>query len=514
MNEKELDKMLKQEIQKDKQIPEKINQLFYNFEKGEVMKKEENKKSKNNLIKFISIAACLLVVLVVSGSTYAHVNGKENWLSPLLKNLGINSKYEEHATNINEEVKNNNVNVKMLDAAIDDSTLIVGYQINIENINMDNWIEIQGEYKINDINISPINKTIDKEEDNSFIIYQVFDMNEIDLKNSKEAKFESKMSGIIEYAEYEDINSADKEYINTYNGNWAFNKTLPINNVEENKEYEFKENNTFKTNEIEVTVDGYIKSSYTNILKISTNKSNYKGDEFEYYYKILNYNNKELARGKETREYDYRKYVDRLVISSIPKDNKITIEMYMRKNNNEFQKVGSATVDCSKAKEKVKLPDNYTKYDGEKYSFYYNKSWKKPSIITSEKAGPYSKYLGALEVEIPSTTNSKETSSISILKTNKKYNSLDKYVKNMKKEYAEEDSGISEFKSENNCKIGSLEGKKLVYEISDGETVYVTYIYVVEKDGNIYEIDFNGSEKECNNLKEEIELFIQSFEIK
>ena len=287
MNEKELDKMLKQEIQKDKQIPEKINQLFYNFEMGEVMKKEENKKSKNNLVKFISIAACLLVVLVVGESTYAHVNGKENWLSPLLKNLGINSKYEEHATNINEEVKNNNVNVKMLDAAIDDSILIVGYQINIENINMDNWIEIQGEYKINDINISPINKTIDKEEDNCFIIYQIFDMNEIDLKNLKEAKFESKMSEIIEYAEYEDINSADKEYIKTYDGNWTFNKTLPINNVEENKEYEFKENNTFKTNNIEVTVDGYIKSSYTNILKISTNKSNYKGDEFEYYYRIL-----------------------------------------------------------------------------------------------------------------------------------------------------------------------------------------------------------------------------------
>ena len=173
MNEKELDKMLKQEIQKDKQIPEKINQLFYNFEMGEVMKKEENKKSKNNLVKFISIAACLLVVLVVGESTYAHVNGKENWLSPLLKNLGINSKYEEHATNINEEVKNNNVNVKMLDAAIDDSILIVGYQINIENINMDNWIEIQGEYKINDINISPINKTIDKEEDNCFIICRI-----------------------------------------------------------------------------------------------------------------------------------------------------------------------------------------------------------------------------------------------------------------------------------------------------------------------------------------------------
>ena len=54
----------------------------------------------------------------------------------------------------------------------------------------------------------------------------------------------------------------------------------------------------------------------------------------------------------------------------------------------------------------------------------------------------------------------------------------------------------------------------MVYEASDGETVYVTYVYVVEKDGNIYEIDFDGSEKEGNNLKEEIELFLQSFEVK
>ena len=143
---KNFDEEFKKNIQEDTTIPEKINQLFSNFE-SEVKMKENNKKS--NLITFlknVSVAACAVVVLGIGGCTYAHINGVENILSPLLNNLGINSKYEENATKFNDEVTKESITVKLLDGAIDDTLLIVGSKIDVQNL-QSSWVEINGQYK-------------------------------------------------------------------------------------------------------------------------------------------------------------------------------------------------------------------------------------------------------------------------------------------------------------------------------------------------------------------------------
>ena len=151
MNDERFDKLLKKQMQEDGYIPEKINQLFLSFE-SEVNMKEKNEKLKmSNYIKRVSIAACSVLVIFFGGCTYAHVNGTETIISPLLRNLGINSKYEENATQFNDEVTNGEVKIKILDGAMDDTTFIVGYRIEIPNINPDSWIEIDGKYKINDL---------------------------------------------------------------------------------------------------------------------------------------------------------------------------------------------------------------------------------------------------------------------------------------------------------------------------------------------------------------------------
>ena len=57
-------------------------------------------------------------------------------------------------------VENNGINIKMLDGAIDKTSLIVGYEIKIPNISLDDWIDIHGTYKINKMEVTPIASTI------------------------------------------------------------------------------------------------------------------------------------------------------------------------------------------------------------------------------------------------------------------------------------------------------------------------------------------------------------------
>ena len=99
------------------------------------------------------------------------------------------------------KVTKNQVKVKMLDAAIDDVTLIVGYQIDIENNNPDAWIEINGEYKINDVNVKPNNTSIDRISDTTYVYYQIYDTNELKLDEAKSIKMNAKITEIKEYKE-------------------------------------------------------------------------------------------------------------------------------------------------------------------------------------------------------------------------------------------------------------------------------------------------------------------------
>ena len=323
MNDEKFDKLLKKRMQENVYIPEKINQLFSDFE-SEVNMKEKNIKM-SNYIKVISIAACSILVIFFGGCTYAHVNGTETIISPLLRNLGINSKYEENATKFNDEVTKDKVKIKMLDGAIDDTTFIVGYRIEIRNINPDSWIEVTGEYKINDISAKPLNISIDKESDTSFIYYQIFDVNEIKIDDTKNVKINAKIKEIREYTEVENIDSAYAEYGKTFEDTWNFEEKINVSKFENSKTYKFEEPKKYQIKKnVYVTVTDYITGSYTNILKIRTDKTNYDGDSFEKYYRILDEKNEEIAVfGEEERQYDETIYNDRIITEKINKNSKL-----------------------------------------------------------------------------------------------------------------------------------------------------------------------------------------------
>lgn len=70
-----------------------------------------------------------------------------------------------------------------------------------------------------------------------------------------------------------------------------------------------------------------------------------------------------------------------------------------------------------------------------------------------------------------------------------------------------------EVKSTSKVKTKNQEGYQVVYELTDGETIYIMQSIYLSANDKIYEISFSGSEKEYNNLESDINEFISNFEV-
>lgn len=515
MKDEEFDKLLKKQMKSDTYIPEKIDKLFSDFGKNKIDDNHKVYKFRRYL-KSVSIAACAMLVIFVGGCTYAHVNGTKTIISPILSKLGINSKYEESSTKFNDEVVSENVKIKLKDGAIDDTTLILGYEIEIANSNPDIWLEIIGEYEINGMKFEPVNSTVDKISDGEYVYYQVFDVSEIMIDNPENVYISSKISEIKEYTECENENSAYPVYGDSLKGEWNFDESISVKNLEENKKYEFNNPQKYEIAEnVNVFVAEFIKGSYTNILKIKVDKTNYTGDDFEKYYKVLDDKNNEIAMyNEEQREYDDRVYNDRLVSEKIKENSKIKMEIYFKESGKkEFNKVITIPIDLSKAIEKIESQDEWKEYDGDDYGFKYNSNWKVTTNLGKDKLGENSIYLGALGIEIPSTTNSEYTSSIYVKTVNKDI-TLDEYAEERREiNNSSESGGYNEIENAM-LNLKNNEGYQIIYETSDGSEKYIYENVFIKGEGKIYDISFFGSDKEYNNLKSDIDKFINSFEIK
>ena len=514
MDDKKFDKLLKKQMQEDKSIPENINQLFSNFE-SEVNMKENKKSNVITFFKNASVAACTTIVLTFGGCTYAHINGIETIISPLLRNLGINNKYEENATEFNDEVEKNNITVKLLDGVMDDTMLIIGSKISVPEINPDAWIEVNGEYKINDLSVKPINFTIDRLSDTEFVYYQVFDASEIKIKNKQNIIIDAKIFEIKEYYEVEDLDSAYAEYGEVYTDNWSFEERIDIKNLEDNKKYVFTDSKKYKTDDnIEMSVTEFITGSYSNILKIKTDKTEYPGDDFEKYYTVLDEQKNEIASfGEEKKEYDHRVYNDRLVLGNIEKKSKIFVEVYFRKIDEErFNKVLEIPVNLKDAIEEHEKELALEEYKTDSYIIKYNKNWNLIPKVDTNRVGPNSMYLGALELEIPSTTNSEYTSSIYVKVTDED-TTIDELSKKIIQDNEKSGSEYFEEKSSSEISFKNQKGYTIVSETTDGEENYIKQDAFAVANGKVYRIIFFGSEKEYNNLTDEINKYFENFEI-
>ncbi len=518
MNDKKIDKILSDQLKKDTQIPDKINELFkrdYSIYQNITEKVEtKNNKVRLEFLKYATIVASLVIVIFTGGSTFAHINGIETPISDLLRKLGINSKYEQNATEINETIINEKVEVKLLNVAIDETSLIVGYEFSSERFNEDSWIDVYGTYRVNNLNLNPLSQSMDKDEKGKIVMYQVFDINEIELNKVENVNFVIEISNIEEYTEVEDLNGAYKEKVKEYEGNWRFEKNIILSNMGECKEYELEENTIEILPNINVSITEWVQGSYTNMLKIKTDKTNYKGDYLDKYYKILDSKNNEIAVCKEEREYDDNRYTERAIFEKIPSDSKLKVEVYSQKAfGGIYEKVSSIEVDLDNAKEKKISKSAYKRYSDDNYEFEYNGTWINRGIVDANRVSPNSIYLGALQIEIPSTSNSEYGSTISIMKKTTTQTTT-QYVEEMIKQYTEslETGGYIEKSTENRI-ISGRNGYKVILETSDGENEYEVAKYVTVFNGNAYVIDFFGTDIEYNNLYQEIERLVNTFSI-
>ena len=225
---------------------------------------------------------------------------------------------------------------------------------------------------------------------------------------------------------------------------------------------------------------------------------------------MLDENNKEIITcNEEEKQYEEVIYNDRIITEKINKNSKLKIEVYSRiYGKGNFIKTATIPVDLKNAIEKKEEKINWKQYKTEDYSFKYKENWTLTPKVDTTKVGPNSSYLGALQLEIPSTTNSEYTSSIYVKSITTNI-SVDEYIKQIKKQNANENI---EEKSTSEIRTKNQKGYQITSEFTDGETIdVIQQIFVSVKD-KIYFITFWGSEKEYNNLKVEINEFIKNFE--
>ena len=190
------------------------------------------------------------------------------------------------------------------------------------------------------------------------------------------------------------------------------------------------------------------------------------------------------------------------------------MEIYFKESGKkEFNKVITIPIDLSKAIEKIESQDEWKEYDGDDYGFKYNSNWKVTTNLGKDKLGENSIYLGALGIEIPSTTNSEYISSIYVKTVNKDI-TLDEYAEERREiNNSSESGGYNEIENAM-LNLKNNEGYQIIYETSDGSEKYISENVFIKGEGKIYDISFFGSDKEYNNLKSDIDKFINSFEIK
>ena len=303
--------------------------------------------------------------------------------------------------------------------------------------------------------------------------------------------------------------------------------------LEDSKIYEFKDTPKAEIfDNVNVFVTEFVEGSYANILKIKTDKTGYDGDVFEKYYKILDDKNQEITTFAENRVYDDVKYNDRIISEKITRNSKLIIEVYVRGGEQDnFEKVLSIPVDISEATEKnqnnsvnvfnagekngtitenVEQNLGLKQYENDEYKFKYNENWNVIPKLTTDRVGPNSVYLGALELEIPSTTNSENTSSIYV-KVEKNNSTLEKYIE---KDKMDAENEYFDKKVESEISLKNQKAYQITFETTDGDSTYIMQDVFTIINGKVYKVTFFGSDKEYNNLKNNINEFLNSFEIK
>lgn len=125
------DKYIKAQIQQDKEISNKANEIFQNFERRIEM--EENNKPKEKKVIKLSLQhavlafTSLMIVVVLGGNLYAHIKGKPNIYSAIKGLFVKEDKYTASEIVVDQTVESNGIKLTLKTVAMDENILITKY---------------------------------------------------------------------------------------------------------------------------------------------------------------------------------------------------------------------------------------------------------------------------------------------------------------------------------------------------------------------------------------------------
>ena len=185
------------------------------------------------------------------------------------------------------------------------------------------------------------------------------------------------------------------------------------------------------------------------------------------------------------------------------------INARLLEKNEILEDKNEATPTNTDTSKKTEQTSNLKEYKTNNYTIKYKADWNLLPEVDANRVGPNSSYIGALELAIPSTTNSEYTSSIYVKVTDENTTTEDlaeKLRKDNKNEYFVE-------KSSSEIKLKNQNAYTIIAETTDGIEGYIKQDVLTVVNGKSYKITFFASEKEYSNLKDEINEFFENFEI-
>lgn len=128
MNKK--DRFIQAKLQEDKKISNQANEVFKNFKGGIILdnnKPKERKILKISLMQGVLAFSSLVIVGVLGGNLYAHLNGRPNIYSAIKSLFIKEAKYTQSEVEVGEYVENNGIKLTLKTVAMDENVLITKY---------------------------------------------------------------------------------------------------------------------------------------------------------------------------------------------------------------------------------------------------------------------------------------------------------------------------------------------------------------------------------------------------
>ena len=224
MDKQEFEKKLGQ-IKIFNEVPESVDKKL---EKAYKKIDEVKKSNTPKLTRITGIAASFVIAVFLIGNGIAYARKEDNIYSWILSKIGIQQEYEEIKVEVNQTAEDNGIKITLVDLGYDKNHLVLGYKIeSAENqfYNNEEIIEFINEeisiYENNEDIVSQypnkvrsLNKRI---SENELVIYEVFDINDIELKNKE---IEINILSIDGY--YIDETGVSSDWRKIKEGNWKF----------------------------------------------------------------------------------------------------------------------------------------------------------------------------------------------------------------------------------------------------------------------------------------------------